>query len=578
MTTTETRQLHLQLPAHKRAVEALLRDAGLRLDPVDIYIGVFDFDDNLIGGAGLKGNVIKCVAVSEEARGLDITGSLISRLRTEAAQEGITDLFLFTKPENESVFRSLAFHTVGRAPKAILMETNPRGISSYCNYLRSLRRPGSCGAIVMNCNPFTKGHRYLIEQAAGQVDNLYVIPVKEDASEYSYAERREMIAAGCRDLENVTVCEGSPYAISRATFPDYFIKNLDESTDASILLDLDIFSSHIAPALGTTIRFAGSEPADALTRRYNSMMQSRLPDFREIERLSCGSEAISASRVRELIATFNLQDAIPLLHPSSLPIILAHEAARALMAELHCTPKPGLVDEADAGAHTDMTLPLMERSIQAIRPYFSIIAREALAPASRLQQIGADAEQAMLSATGGVNTHKGAIFSMSLAIAAFMRLLSSGSKPTAESICAEISRIASDIPRPKGTHGQSVTRRYGVPGALETARSGYPELAADWLPFLISGSGDALHRTLLRIMSSLDDSNVIHRAGLSGAEYVKQQAQQLLDNYSHTGMKTLNRDFIARNISPGGAADMLALTLLFRTLCGEAASHDKPKL
>lgn len=102
----------------------------------------------------------------------------------------------------------------------------------------------------MNANPFTKGHRYLVETASKMVDNLYIIVVKEDKSLFSYQERKSMIEQGTKDIENVVVCKGSDYAISAATFPTYFLKELTDATDTHITLDLDLFSTYIAPALG----------------------------------------------------------------------------------------------------------------------------------------------------------------------------------------------------------------------------------------------------------------------------------------------------------------------------------------
>ena len=133
------------------------------------------------------------------------------------------------------------------------------------------------GIIIMNCNPFTLGHRYLIEQAAQQVDTLYILVVREDCSMFGYDERKAMIVRGVAHINNVVVCDGSEYSISATTFPTYFLKSLSDASDTQMTLDIDLYRRHIAPALGATVRFVGTEPDDPLTRRYNELMKSMLP-------------------------------------------------------------------------------------------------------------------------------------------------------------------------------------------------------------------------------------------------------------------------------------------------------------
>lgn len=131
-------ELPLSLSFTRRKVENFLISQGLRPEPLDRYFGISDPDGNLIGGGGLQGNVVKCIALSEATRGESVSNSLVSRIAEAAREEGHDFLFIFTKPENEGIFGSLAFRTVGRAAKAILMENNPRGISSYTDRLRKI--------------------------------------------------------------------------------------------------------------------------------------------------------------------------------------------------------------------------------------------------------------------------------------------------------------------------------------------------------------------------------------------------------------------------------------------------------
>lgn len=592
----------LSLNSVRRRVEAFLAANGLRLAPLDRYVVVTrDEDrDEILAGGGLDGNVIKCVAVSESARSEGLMNILVSRLIVIAREEGRDSVKAFTKPENEGIFKSLGFGLLASAPKAILMENGRGGLPEYKKYLASLARPGRNGAIVMNANPFTKGHRYLVEQAASLVDNLYVIVVREDRSRFPYAERKAMIEAGCAGLDNVIVCEGSDYAISAATFPTYFLKKLDDATDTQVALDLDLFVNHIAKPLGVTVRFAGSEPEDALTRRYNELMAEILPgtsvavvrqahqpdpelvkgaalrqarrpiDFVEIPRLEQKGKPLSATSLRRALDKGGFKEAMEYIPESSTPYLVADLAERALRLELDTTPKPGLVDRRDNGAHKDMDYALMSKSISALRPYLTRLAVESakdIDPA-KIKEIGIEAEKAMLKATGGVNTHKGALFCIGLSVAAASCLACSTGAVEAYSFKELVSRAASEIPSAQGTHGAEAKRSFKAVGALENARAAYPELFADWLPYYLSLEGDPFrcHKTLLHIMTTLDDTNILHRRGEEGLARAKSEAARLLEDFSESGLSSLNKDFIRENISPGGSADMLSLTIFIESI------------
>jgi len=592
----------LSLNSVRRRVEAFLTANGLRLAPLDCYVVVTrDEDgDEILAGGGLDGNVIKCVAVSESARSEGLMNILVSRLIAIAREEGRESVKAFTKPENEGIFKSLGFALIASSPKAILMENGRGGLPEYKKYLASLARPGRNGAIVMNANPFTKGHRYLVEQAASQVDNLYVIVVKEDRSRFPYVERKAMIEAGCAGLDNVVVCEGSDYAISAATFPTYFLKKLDDATDTQIALDLDLFVNHIAKPLGVTVRFAGSEPEDALTRRYNELMAEILPgtsvavvrqahqpdpelvkgsalrqarrpiDFVEIPRLEQKGKPLSATSLRRALDKGGFKEAMEYIPKSTVPYLVADLAERALRLELDTTPKPGLVDRQDNGAHKDMDYALMSKSISALRPYLTRLALESakdIDPA-KIKEIGIEAEKAMLKATGGVNTHKGALFCIGLSVAAASCLACSTGAVEAYSFKELVSRAASEIPSARGTHGAEAKRSFKAVGALENARAAYPELFADWLPYYRSLEGDPFrcHKTLLHIMTTLDDTNILHRRGAEGLAHAEAEAARLLEDFSESGLSSLNKDFIRENISPGGSADMLSLTIFIESI------------
>ena len=591
----EIQAVPLTMSLWRRRVEQFLEANQLRLDEVDYYAVVTRPDsDEILAGGGLQGDIVKCIAVGEQLRDEHISNRLISHLISEASQRGHQSVKVFTKPQNRQIFESFGFRLVGEAPLAILME-NGQGIERYKSYLQGVSdaifrtpvppHPHTSGIIVMNANPFTRGHQYLIEQAAQQVEHLFVIPVKEDKSLFPYVERKAMIEAAIKLIESkspslsgegrggasITLCEGSDYAISAATFPTYFLKRLDDAADTQMLLDLDIFKRHLAPALGATIRFVGSEPDDALTCHYNELMREMLPEVREIERMQENGEVVSASKVRKALENGDFQGAAALVPPTTIPYLLAHLATDALQQELATTPKPGLIDCHDNGAHSDMNHALMQRSIVALRPYFVKLAvlgfQKELPTVENLKKIGLEAENAMLEATKGVNTHKGALFALGLALVATAHL-EKNDKFSLKSLQETIIRLAADFPDTLGTHGSKVVSEHRVKGALAMAREGYEQLFTDWLPLLQSLENDAFayHKTLLRIMATLDDTNVYHRKGEAAAQQMKADATALLRDFSEKLLDELNQHYNAQGISPGGSADMLALTMFVRSI------------
>lgn len=154
----------------------------------------------------------------------------------------------------------------------------------------------------MNCNPFTLGHRYLIEQALKQVEHLIIFVVEEDKSLFRFKERFAMVVEGTRDLENVTVVPSGKFVLSQKTFPEYFLKIEDEDIIHNVEYDIMLFAEQIAPRLNITYRFVGEEPEDKVTNEYNEAMKRILPDYGinivEMPRVKVNEKVISASSVR----------------------------------------------------------------------------------------------------------------------------------------------------------------------------------------------------------------------------------------------------------------------------------------
>lgn len=216
--------------------------------------------------------------------------------------------FIANLLQNEGVSKESAFNTdnpyISSQAINISMDNT---LSEYIAFLKSLKKEdvSLTGSIVMNCNPFTKGHRYLVEQAAKQVDNLFIFVVEEDKSFFPFKDRFELVKQGTSDLKNVTVVPSGKFIISAITFPEYFVKDALNEVIVDTSKDIELFASKIALILNISKRFAGEEPFDPITRQYNQTMSDILPkyniEFVEISKCQSDGEPISASRVRRLL-------------------------------------------------------------------------------------------------------------------------------------------------------------------------------------------------------------------------------------------------------------------------------------
>lgn len=359
-------------------------------------------------------------------------------------------------------------------------------------------------------------------------------PVK-DSPLIHYAFRsglRQLEALPCAQLCREVIFEPTGpeallvYETQDARLLKAFCIRLESEGEAGRLFDLDVLDANgekLSRETGRTCLVCGG-PVSVCSR-------SR----------AHGLEAITA-RTRTILEAFAAET-------------LGEMAENALLAEVHFTPKPGLVDEANNGAHRDMDVPLFERSAHALRPCFEEFVRLGLQGASpaALQQAGVRAEQAMFAATGGVNTHKGAIYSGALLLHAAGRLLSGEEE---RSLCGLAAQTAAAIPAPTGTHGAAVRAQCG--GIRTEAVSGYPTAQAVLRQLRQSGPLDAL----LLSMSRLDDSTLWHRGGAEGAQLVRSRAADILAapaSEREARTRRLDMELIERNLSPGGSADLLAM-------------------
>jgi len=282
--------------------------------------------------------------------------------------------------------------------------------------------------------------------------------------------------------------------------------------------------------------------------------------------------------------------AAPVATPVAAPAFchaIARHAIRSLYAELTLYPKPGLVSLVDNGSHTDMTAATFMRSLFALRHYFGHITRAGMegAPFARLKHLGIEAEARMLQATGGVNTHRGAVFCLGLLCAAIGQCHARGMALTPAAIRACLllrwadALAAHTDPGASDSYGVRVARRHAVGGARQEAALGLPAVFELALPVLRStlagGRGRRYARVdaLFALMAHISDTNLYHRGGAEGALTVRRHAQAFVarggtarpDWEAHA--LAIHRAFVAVRLSPGGAADLLAAACLVHDVC-----------
>jgi len=311
-------------------VKTFLEHMELEFSPdVELFI-IAQENDEIVACGGIAGKVLKNIAIDESVQGEGVALSLMSELLKVAYANGREELFLFTKPQYEEVFEACGFKLIDEAAGKVILMENRYNIEAYKTKLHKLRHSGDVvGSIVMNCNPFTLGHRYLVEQACKRSFWVHLFVVKEDASFFSFKDRYRLICEGLAHLENLTIHEGSDYIISKATFPTYFIKDKKQIDSLYTELDLNIFRNHLAPELGITHRFVGQEPLCVVTNEYNAQMKKILSrpstspfiEVVELERIEYKGEPISASRVRKLMQEKNVEEIRHLVPPTTYALI-----------------------------------------------------------------------------------------------------------------------------------------------------------------------------------------------------------------------------------------------------------------
>ena len=327
-------------PSDKRSnaqIEKLLLAEGIRRDKnLDYTCAVYDDDYNIIATGSCFGNTLRCMAVSSSHQGEGLMNQIVSHLVQHEYERGINHLFLYTKCNSAKFFGDLGFYEIVRVDnQVVFMENRRAGFSEYLADLAKTRREGGrIAALVLNANPFTLGHLYLVEKAARENDVLHVFIVSEDASLVPFSVRKRLVIEGTAHLQNLVYHDTGPYIISSATFPSYFQKDDEAVIQSHANLDLSVFV-RIAEALGITARYVGEEPKSLVTGIYNRIMSERLPEHgidcvivpRKTEE---SGQVISASNVRQAIKDGKLEEIRELVPESTYRFFASPEAEEVI--------------------------------------------------------------------------------------------------------------------------------------------------------------------------------------------------------------------------------------------------------
>lgn len=335
----EVREVNLKSAREVEAVRRFLADFALTFDAAVDYTVAFFQDEEMIAAGSLAGEVLRNIAVSPRLQGEGLTANVVSHLIREAGQRGIYHYFIYTKPSAAPMFTALGFKEIARVePYAVLLESGLGSIDDYCREIAKKTEGlpgGERAALVVNCNPFTLGHKAVIAKAAKENKAVIVLVVSEDRSLFPFAVRCRLVQEGLAEFKNVLVLPGGKYIISSATFPGYFTRGQD-TVIAQTRLDATIFARYIAPALHVTKRYVGEEPYCETTCGYNEALADILPQYGVmldvIPRVAVKGQVISASQVRQLIREDNWPAIKELVPATTYSYLISSEAKPVITA------------------------------------------------------------------------------------------------------------------------------------------------------------------------------------------------------------------------------------------------------
>ncbi len=321
----------------------------IEIEEIRIFLRTYDIDydlpdktfvirDNgeIIATGSASGNILKYFYAKSTYIGQGAIGIIYNSLLEYLIKMGYSSYFVFTTPNNKMIFQSLGLKEVESTERVILLEG---GFNNYQKWIDSIKKnfpdkKMKRGAVIVNCNPMTLGHKYLITQALKVVDELLIFVVEEELSIFPFRARYSILENEFKDDNRVKVLKGGPYIISRATFPTYFIKEKNEMLDIYTELDAKIFAKKIAKDLSISIRFLGTEPVDEVTLAYNNslkeILQKNYIQVKIIPRIKINGNVISASHIRQLLKSGKLEESYNLLPNSTIEFLKSAAAIEVL--------------------------------------------------------------------------------------------------------------------------------------------------------------------------------------------------------------------------------------------------------
>lgn len=331
----EFREILLNYKFDKNKLIDFLNLHDLNLEEDIEHSIVLEENGKIIGTGSVAGNVLKCIAVDSNYQGYGISNKIITKLIEYQNERGINHLFIFTKPEHSKKMEELGFSLVVNVDdKIVLLDNKISELKKFTDkILLEIENKFSdkniknlkISSVVMNANPFTKGHKYLVEQACLNEDLVIVFVVRENKSRFPFNIRYECVKLGLAENKKVIVCDGGEYIISNSTFPTYFLKDKKIVNNLYSKMDATIFAKYIAKNLRIGSRYLGEEPLDITTKNYNENLKCVLEknDIKVniIPRKKMGGELISASYFRKYLDENNIEKMKEIAPESTIKIL-----------------------------------------------------------------------------------------------------------------------------------------------------------------------------------------------------------------------------------------------------------------
>ena len=323
-------RVNLRNPFEVKEVTEFLAGFELKYDANIDYTVVIRENEKIIATASKGKNIIKCFAIDKNHQGEGISGSILTNVTNRMFDEGYFHSMVFTKTSNQDIFKGIGYKEVAQTDKVILMEMGTNSIDKTIEKIKKVVDMDKQKAmLVMNCNPFTYGHQYLIEKAAAENEEVIIFVVEEDRSVFPFKTRIDLVRKGTAHLPNVKVVAGSEYIISSATFPNYFLRKEDDSLMEYTKLDATIAGKQFGQKLNISRRYIGEEPYCPVTSKYNQALMEILPKYNMevvlVPRKEVDHTAISASIVREKLKEGKIEELKELVPPTTFEFLVSPE-------------------------------------------------------------------------------------------------------------------------------------------------------------------------------------------------------------------------------------------------------------